>query len=112
MKHTTTFFIATLIAATVLINASTVLTQEWRVLLGQGIFQTDQLSQEMKKTVVQPNDWLATQTPLLKNTPITSVGQTPRPVEGITFDSEYSQVGSWAPLPGPTGKESFTLFSF
>jgi len=112
MKHTTSFFIATLIAATVLINTSTVLAQEWRVLLGQGIFQTDQLSQEMKKTVVQPNDWLATQTPLLKNTPITSVGQTPRPVQGITFDSEYFQVGSWAPLPGPTGKEGFTLFSF
>lgn len=112
MKHTTTFFIATLITATVLINTSTVLAQEWRVLLGQGIFQTDQLSQEMKRTVVQPNDWLATQTPLLKDTPITSVGQTPRPVEGITFDSEYSQVGSWAPLPGPTGKESFTLFTF
>ncbi len=112
MKNTTTFFIATLITATVLINTSTVLAQEWRVLLGQGIFQTDQLSQDMKKTVVQPNDWLATQTPLLKDTPITSVGQTPRPVEGITFDSGYSQVGSWAPLPGPTGKESFTLFSF
>ncbi len=112
MKHTTTFFIATLITATVLINTSTVLAQEWRVLLGQGIFQTDQLSQDMKKAVVQPNDWLATQTPLLKNTPITSVGQTPRPVEGITFDSEYPQVGSWAPLPGPTGKESFILFSF
>jgi len=112
MKHTTSFFIATLIAATVLMNTSTVLAQEWRVLLGQGIFQTDQLFQEMKKTVVQPNDWLATQTPLLKNTPITSVGQTPRPVEGIPFDSEYSQVGSWAPLPGPAGKESFTLFSF
>jgi hypothetical protein len=112
MKHTTTFFIATLIAATVLINTSTVLAQEWRVLLGQGIFQTDQFSQDMKKTVVQPNDWLATQTPLWKDTPITSVGQTPRPVAGNTFDSEYSQVGSWAPLPGPTGKESFTLFSF
>jgi hypothetical protein len=112
MKHTTSFFIATLIAATVLMNTSTVFAQEWRLLLGQGIFQTDQLSQDMKKTVVQPNDWLATQTPLLKNTPITSVGQTPRPVEGIPFDSEYSQVGSWAPLPGPTGKESFTLFSF
>ena len=112
MKHTTSFFIATLIAATVLMNTSTVFAQEWRVLLGQGIFQTDQFSQDMKKTVVQPNDWLATQTPLLKDTPITSVGQTPRPVQGITFDSEYSQVGSWAPLPGPTGKESFTLFSF
>jgi len=112
MKHTTSFFIAILITTTVLMNTSTVLAQEWRVLLGQGLFQTEQLSQEMKKTVAQPNDWLATQTPLLKNTPIMSEGQTPRPVQGITFDSEYSQVGSWAPLPGPTGKESFTLFSF
>jgi len=50
MTYTTSFLIATLITATVLMNTSTVLAQEWRVLLGQGIFQTDQLSQEMKKS--------------------------------------------------------------
>ena len=66
MKHTTSFFIATLITATVLISTSTVLAQEWRVLLGQGFFQTDQLSQEMNKKVVQPNDWLATQNTLIE----------------------------------------------
>jgi len=112
MKHTTSFFIATLIAATVLLNTSTVLAQEWRVLLGQGIFQTYQLSQEIQKPVAQPNDWLATQTPLLKNIPITNVEPTSRPVQGIAFDSEYSQVDSWAPLSSPIGKENFTLFSF
>ena len=112
MKHTTLYIAALIITATVIMNVSTVFAQEWRVLLGQGVFQTDQLSKLMEKKTVEPKDWLTTQTPLLKNTPITSVDQNQRPAGEINFDSEYSQVGSWAPLQTNKGNESFTLFTF
>lgn len=112
MKQTKTYISALIITMTVLMNVSTVSAQEWRVLLGQGLFQDSQISKAMDSKQLDKNDWLATQTPLLKNTPIGSVNPAPRPVDGLMFSSEYSQVGSWAPLPNPTGQESFTLFSF
>ena len=112
MKHTKTYIAAIIITATLLMNVSAGFAQEWRVLLGQGLFQGNQNSKVLDLKSVEKNNWLATQTPLLKNTPITNVSPNPRPVEGLIFDSEYSQVGSWAPLPSPAGKEGFTLLSF
>lgn len=112
MKQTTSIVIATLIATTVLMSTSTVFAQEWRVLLGQGMLQENQISDVMDKKSLNLNDWLATQTPLLKNTPITSVDRDLKPVDGTAFDSEYSKAGSWAPLTSPTGNDNFTLFSF
>lgn len=112
MKHTKTYIAAFIITATVLMNVSTGFAQEWRVLLGQGLFQDDQISKAMKSKSLGKNDWLATQTPLSKNRPIVNVSPNPRPIEGLIFDSEYSQGGSWAPLPSPIGKEGFTLLSF
>ncbi len=112
MKQTKTYFAALIITTAVLMNVSTGFAQEWRMLLGQGILQNNPISPAMDKESIAKNNWLATQTPLLKNRAITSVAPSPRTVEGVTFDSEYSQVGSWVPLPSPTGQESFTLFSF
>lgn len=112
MKHTTTYIAGLIITAMVLMNVSTVFAQEWRVLLGQGVFQSDQLSQKIEKKAFEPKDWLATQTPLLKNSPITGVEESPRPLGEVSFDSEYPQVGSWAPLQTSKGNESFTLFTF
>lgn len=112
MKHTKTYIAAFIITATVLMNVSTVFAQEWRVLLGQGLFQESQISKAMDNEPVVKNDWLATQTPLLKNTPIANVSPSPRPVDGLIFNSGYAQAGSWSPLPSPTGNEGFTLLSF
>ena len=112
MNHTKTYIAALIITATILMTASTALAQEWRVLLGQGLFQENQISEAMDNRSVTNNDWLGTQTPLLRNTPITSVDQSPRPVDGFIFESEYSQAGSWAPLHDPVRDEGFTLFSF
>lgn len=112
MKHTTSYIAALIITATVLMNVSPVFAQEWRVLLGQGILQESQNSKSIDFKAIEKNDWLATQTPLSRNTPITSVLPSPREIENIAFDSEYSQMGSWAPLPNSARSEGFTLFSF
>ena len=112
MKHTPSHIAALIITATVLMNVSTVFAQEWRVLLGQGVIYTDQLSQEIKKPTHKPQDWLATQTPLLKNTPITIDNQSSRRVGEIPLDPEFSQVGSWTPPPTNKENENFTLFTF
>jgi hypothetical protein len=114
MKRPTSYLAALIITTTVLMNVSPVFAQEWRVLLGQGLFQDNQTSKVkvMDKSSLEKNDWLATQTPLVKNAPIANVGPSPRPIEGLLLGSENSQGGSWAPLPSPIGKEGFTLFSF
>ena len=112
MKHTTSYFTALIITATIFLNVSSVLAQEWRVFLGQGLSQENQMAQTMKKNFIKGNDWLATQTPLLKNAPIQNISPSPRPIEGLLLGSEYTQAGSWAPLPSPLGKDGFTLFSF
>ncbi len=112
MKHTKTYIAALIITATVFMNVSAVFAQEWRVLLRKGLFQENQISKTTGSKSVEKIDWLATQTPMLKNTPIPYVSPNPRPAVGLIFDSEYSQVGSWAPLPSPAGKEGFTLLSF
>jgi len=112
MKHTKTYIATLIITATIILTASTALAQEWRVLLGQGLFQENQIPEATDTKQVTKNDWLATQTPLLKNTTLTSVDQSPRPVDGFIFESEYSQAGSWAPLHDPVRDEGFTLFSF
>ena len=112
MKHTSSYLVALIITATVFMNISTVFAQEWRVLLGQGLFQENQMAITMKKNPIEANDWLATQTPLLKNTPIQNVSPSPRPIEGLLLGSENTHAGSWAPLPNPLGKDGFTLFSF
>lgn len=112
MKHTTKYIAGLIITATILLSASTVMAQEWQVFLGQSLFQTDQLSKAVDKTSIEKNDWLATQAPLVKNTPIKSVEHSANPFNVITFDSEYSQLDSWAPLQTNKGNESFILFSF
>ncbi len=112
MKHIKTNIAALIITAMVLMNVSTGFAQEWRVLLGQGLFQGNQNSKVMDSRSVEKNDWLATQTPLLKNTPITNVSPSARPIEGLIFDSGNSNTGSWSPIPSTIGKEGFTLLSF
>lgn len=112
MKYTTSYIAALIVTATVLMNVSTVFAQEWRVLLGQEILQGSQLPQTSEFKNIEKPDWLATQTPLLKNTPVTVVAPGPRSVEPITFDADYSQAGSWEPISNTARNEGFTLFSF
>ena len=112
MKISTFLFTATMIAGIILMSLQPAGAQEWRMLIDKNIFTGDQTTQTFQKNSGEENDWLATQTPLLKNTPITAGTmksvQTRMPISL----SEYSQIGSWAPLQSEPGKENFTLFSF
>ncbi len=112
MKKTTSLFTAILIAGIILMSLQTASAQEWRVLIDKNVFTTDQLTQTLQKSSVEENNWLATQTPLLKNTPITGTNMNSYQLKTPKIEAEFSQVGSWAPLQSAPGKENFTLFSF
>jgi len=112
MKYTTTYIAGLIFTALILMNISTVFAQEWRVLLGQEFFQTHQLSNHPQQRATTPKDWLATRSPLLKNTPPTSIGSSSRSLKDISIDSENSRVGSWSPLTSHRWDEGFTLFTF
>lgn len=112
MKHTKTKIATLIIAIMILVNIPNVFAQEWRLLLGKGLFQKNENSTVMDSKAMGKSDWLATQTPLQKNAPLTNVSPNPRPIEGLIFDSGYSQSGSWSSLASPTEKEGFTLLSF
>ena len=113
MKKTLSLFTATIIAGTILMSFQTAAAQEWRMLLiDKNIFTADQITQSVQKNPRGENDWLATQTPLLKNTPLTANNMNTDQTRKPGFDSEYIQMGSWAPLQAAPGRENFTLFSF
>ncbi len=112
MKKTTSILLASLITASLMISAQTVFAQEWGVLVDKNIFQSDHITESLQKNSGEKKDWLAPQTPLMKNTPITNVDGKPFQWKPAQFAPEYSQVGSWAPLQAEPGKENFTLFSF
>jgi hypothetical protein len=96
----------------IFVNIPNVFAQEWRVLVGKGVSQKNEISLAAASKAMGNSDWLAPQTPLLKNAPLTNVSPNPRPIEGLIFNSGYSQTGSWSSLASPTEKEGFTLLSF
>jgi len=112
MKKTTSTFTIALIAGIILMSLQTASAQEWRVLIDKNIFTKDQVTRTLETSSAEQNNWLATQTPLLKNTPITGSSMNGYSLKTPRLESEYSQVGSWAPLQSAPGKENFTLFSF
>jgi len=112
MKKTASLFTATMIAGTILMSLPPAGAQEWRVLIDKNIFTMDQGTQPIHKKAWEENDWLATQTPLSKNIPITGNNIKSDHTRTPIFESENPQVGSWAPLQSALGKENFTLFSF
>lgn len=113
MKKTLSIFTATIIAGTILMSFQTAGAQEWRLLLiDKNIFTADHITQPLQKNSGEENDWLATQTPLLKNTPLTANNMKSDQTRMPRFESEYLQIGSWAPLQSDPGRENFTHFSF
>ena len=112
MNRTTATFTTALIAGIILMSLQTASAQEWRMLIDKNIFTKDQVTQTMGKNSGEQNNWLATQSPLIKNTPITGSNMNAFSLKTPRFESEFSQVGSWAPLQSAPGKENFTLFSF
>ena len=112
MKKITSIFTATLIAGIILMNLQSVRAQEWRVLTDTYIFTGDPLTPSAEKGSGKENDWLATQTPLLRHTPITELNSNNPQLWAPRFEEEYSQLRSWSPLQSPPGQEHFTLFSF
>ena len=112
MKKTTSIFTAILIAGTILMSLHTASAQEWRLLIDKNMFTRDQPTQTPQKGPGEENDWLGTKTPLLKNKAITGLYPNNTTLRAPQFETEFSQVGSWAPLQSAPGKENFTLFSF
>ena len=112
MKKMTSLFTAAMITGLTLMSLQTASAQEWRVLLDKNIFTSEQMSHDGEKRSEEEIDWLATQTPLLPNRPFTGDTKNDPPLRKPIFQSEYSQIGSWAPLQSDPGKENFTLFAF